>query len=165
MNIKKFGLILGATLLISGTMVGCNSDDGNNQAEEQANEMQYIEKEDLKEAVDSNEYVILDARKVEDYEKAHIEGAYMADVDAANKGGDDEAGKESLKTALKEATGSETGNADDKYALVCYSGKSYAQKATDLMIEMGISKDQIYTLDGGMEEWEKGGDEYKELLK
>ena len=72
---------------------------------------------------------------------------------------------EVLKTALKEATGSETGKDGIKYALVCYSGKSYAQKATDLMIEMGIPKENIYTLDGGMKDWEAGGDEYKALLK
>lgn len=135
--------------------------------ESKENEMKYIEKEELKEAIDSDskEYIILDVRKAEDYNKAHVKGAYTADQDAANKGGDDAKGIENLKVALKEATGEETGNTDSKYALVCYSGKSYAQKATDLMLEMGISADQIYTLQGGMKAWESGGDEYKELLK
>lgn len=129
--------------------------------------MQYIEDAELKEKIEnkSDDYIILDVRKIEDYQKGHIEGAYAADQDAANKGGDDEKGKENLRAALKEATGNENGNEDDQYALVCYSGKSYAQKATDLMIEMGIPADKIYTLDGGMKSWESKGEDYKKLVK
>lgn len=164
MKIRKLGAILMSTLMISLTVVGCSNDSTTTKTEENANAMNYIEKEELKDNIDSDEYVILDVRKAEDYQKEHIDGAYLADQDAANKGGDDEAGIENLKTALEEATGNETGNGDEKYALVCYSGKSYAQKATDLMIEMGIPKENIYTLKGGMEDWEKGGDDYKELL-
>lgn len=52
----------------------------------------------------------------------------------------------------------------EKYALVCYSGTFYAQKATDLLIEMGISADQIYTVADGIGAWEDGGDEYTKLL-
>lgn len=135
--------------------------------EEVSNPMQYVKPEALKEAIvsESNEYIILDVRKVEDYNTSHIVGAIGADQDAANKGGDDAAGIANLKEALKEATGSEVGNSGEKYALVCYSGKSYAQKATDLMIEMGISADQIYTLEGGMTAWTEAGDDYKGLLE
>lgn len=166
----RLGLIVGS---LSLALVGCgdNAEDTGTEETEQTDseqteaEMNYVEREDLKEAVGTDEYIILDVRKEEDYEKEHIEGAYSADQDAANKGGDDEAGIANLETALEEATGSKTGNDDDKYALVCYSGKSYAQKATDLMLEMGISQDQIYTLDDGMEAWKDGGDEYEALLK
>ena len=56
------------------------------------------------------------------------------------------------------------GNDGEKYALVCYSGKSYAEKATELMVGMGISEDQIYTVEGGITAWEEAGDEYTELL-
>lgn len=129
--------------------------------------MKYMKPADLKAAIDagSKEIIVLDVRKVEDYNKAHIVGAFMGDVDAANKGGDDAAGTASLKKALLAATGSETGKTGVKYALVCYSGKSYAQKATDLMIQMGVSANQIVTLEGGMKAWEAGGDDYKALLK
>ncbi len=149
-------------LILSLVLVACG------QAEETtANPMQYIGVEDLKASIESgsDDYIILDVRKVEDYNTSHIVGAYSADQDAANKGRDDEAGIANLKKALKEATGSEVGNAGEKYALVCYSGKSYAQKGTDLMIEMGISKDQIYTVEGGMKAWEEAGDDYKGLLE
>ncbi len=149
-------------LILSLLLVACG------QAQDTAaNPMQYMGVEDLKASIESgsDDYIILDVRKVEDYKTSHIVGAFTADQDAANKGGDDATGIANLKTTLKEATGSEVGNAEDKYALVCYSGKSYAQKATDLMIEMGISKDQIYTVEGGMKAWEEAGDDYKGLLE
>lgn len=132
-----------------------------------SNPMQYVTVEALKEAIvsESNEYIILDVRKAEDYNTSHIVGSYVSDQDAATKDGDDATGLANLKKTLKEATGSEVGNSGDKYAIVCYSGKSYAQKATDLMIELGISADQIYTLEGGMKAWTEGGDDYKALLE
>lgn len=165
---KRILKLISTVSVVSALLVGCGqSEKAGNNVEQTSNQMQYVEKEDLKEAIESksNEYVILDVRKAEDNEKSHIAGSFGADQHAANKEGDDATGTKNLKETLKEATGSETGTQDAKYALVCYSGKSYAQKATDLMIEMGISKDQIYTLKGGMEDWEKGGDEYKSLLE
>ena len=156
--------LMSVLLILSLLLVGCGQ--AGKQADAPTNEMKYIGVEDLKESIDSgsDDYIILDVRKAEDYNSSHIVGAYVADQDAANKGGDDEAGIANLKVALEEATGSETGN-DNKYALVCYSGKSYAQKATDLMLEMGISADQIYTVEGGMTAWEDGGEDYKGLLE
>lgn len=161
-------LALSALLVACGPKVEKTSEQSPEQKSEQTeNAMKYIEMESLKKSIESGskEYVIIDARKVEDYNKSHIAGAYIADQDAANKGGDDAKGIENLKVALKESTGNEVGTPESKYALVCYSGKSYAQKATDLMLGMGISADQIYTLEGGMKAWESGGDEYKGLLE
>lgn len=150
-------------LILSLLMVGC----GQKEKAEETNPMEYISAEQLMDSIKdgSDEYIILDVRKVEDYNKGHIKGSYEADVDAANKGGDDEAGIASLKEALLEATESESGNPDDKYVLICYSGKSYAQKATDLLIEMGLSKDQITTLKDGMSGWEESGQEYTDLIE
>lgn len=155
--------LMSILLILILALVGC----GKAAEEEAANPMKYIAVEELKDSIDSgsNDFVILDVRKAEDYNTSHIVGAVEGDVDAANKGGDDEAGKASLKDALLEATGSETGGDSDEYVLVCYSGKSYAQKATDLLIEMGVSADKIYTLEGGMKAWEAGGDDYKALLE
>lgn len=154
--------LLSVLLVLSLLIVGCAKDTSSVPE----NEMKYIDKDQVKEIVetDSDEYILLDVRQSKDYDKEHIKGSYLADQHAANKEGKDEVGIENLKTTLKEATGSETGSPDKKYALVCYSGQSYAQKATDLMIDIGISPDQIYTLEGGMKDWEGGGDEYKNLL-
>lgn len=160
---KVLGL-MSILLVLSLMLVACGQ---KGEEEKSANPMKYVEVEDIKKVVesDSDKYIILDVRKAEDYNTSHIKGAYLADQDAANKDGDDAKGIENLKSALKEATGSEVGKEDSKYALVCYSGKSYAQKATDLMIEMGISADNIYTVEGGMKAWEEGGDDYKGLLE
>ena len=157
--------LMSVLLVLSLLLVGCGQKAKDTNQE--VNPMQYIAKEDLKTSIESGseDYIILDVRKVEDFNTSHIVGSISGDVDAANKGGDDAKGTENLKVALKEATGNEVGNADTKYALVCYSGKSYAQKATDLMLEMGISADNIYTLEGGMKDWEAGGDDYKGLLE
>lgn len=159
---KKSLLLISMLLILSLSLIACGQAD---EADAE-NPMQYVSIEDLKEDVEagSDEYVILDVRKVEDYDSSHIRGSYAADVDAANKGGDDDTGIANLKAGLKEATGSETGNDGEKYALVCYSGKSYAEKATELMVGMGISEDQIYTVEGGITAWEEAGDEYTELL-
>lgn len=161
MKNKSFKL-LSILLILTMVVVGCTKAP----ADESANKMNYINKDEVKKLVDSDsdEYVLLDVRQAKDYETEHLKGAYLADVHEANKNGKDEIGTEHLKTALKEATGSETGNPDTKYALMCYSGASYAQKATDLLIDMGVSPDKIYTIEGGMKDWEAGGDEYKGLL-
>ncbi|SCG82237.1 rhodanese domain-containing protein [Proteiniborus sp. DW1] len=152
-------------IVLSLLLVACTS--ANESKEAVSNPMQYVTAEALKDSIvsESNEYIILDVRKAEDYSTSHIVGSYGADQDAANKEGDDATGIANLKKALKEATGSEVGNPGEKYALVCYSGKSYAQKATDLMIQMGISAEQIYTLEGGMKAWTEAGDDYKDLLE
>lgn len=146
---------------------GCGN-SAKKEAESSApeNPMQYVSVEDLKADIDGggSGYVILDVRKKADYDTKHITGAVSADVDAA-KNGDDATGTANLKAALKEATGSETGSADTKYALICYSGKSYAQKATDLLIGMEVSKDNIYTLEGGTKAWEAAGDDYTALME
>ncbi|SHJ58231.1 Rhodanese-related sulfurtransferase [Hathewaya proteolytica DSM 3090] len=149
-------------LSLSIVLVAC----GKKEEVASNNPMEYVSIEQLKKSIDeTKEYVILDVRKIEDYKKSHIKGAFEADVDAANKGGDDKAGIASLEDGLLEATGSKTGKADAKYALICYSGKTYAQKATDLLIGMGVSKDKIFTLKGGMKAWEAGGSEYTDLLE
>ncbi len=154
-------------LLLAVVLVGCGQAAAPAESEAPANQMQYVSLEDLKADIEagSGEYIILDNRKLEDYNKSHVKGSVAADVDAANKGGDDAAGIVNLKAALTEATGNETGNPDAKYALVCYSGKSYAQKATDLLIEMGVSADQIYTIEGGMKAIDEAGDDYKGILE
>lgn len=154
-------------LLLAVVLVGCGQAAAPAESEAPANQMQYVSLEDLKADIEagSGEYIILDSRKLEDYNKSHVKGSVAADVDAANKGGDDAAGIVNLKAALTEATGNETGNPDAKYALVCYSGKSYAQKATDLLIEMGVSADQIYTIEGGMKAIDEAGDDYKGILE
>lgn len=136
------------------------------KAEETNNdiEMQKMSNADLKKSIDEDnkEYVILDVRKKEDYDKEHVKNALSADVDETKEDKTKtENSTKNLKAALTEATGSETGNGTEKYALLCYSGSRYAQAATNILVDMGIKKENIYTVEGGY----KGlGDDFKDLL-
>ncbi|WP_418243930.1 rhodanese-like domain-containing protein [Ellagibacter isourolithinifaciens] len=80
--------------------------------------------------LDSSDYVFIDLRKADDYKAGHIKGAIAADMDAC-KGGDFQNGVNTMKAALKDATGSESGGGK-KLVLICYSGKTYAQAGTNV---------------------------------
>lgn len=163
---KKLISIIFSFALMIGVLSACdkNQAGAGNQAEIK-NEMQYVSANDLKEDITSgnNDYIILDARKEEDFNTSHIAGSFLADQDSAKEGNEEE-GISNLKSALKNSTGNELGDNDKKYAIICYSGKSYAQKATDLLIKIGVPAKDIYTLEGGKTAWDEAGDEYKALL-
>lgn len=106
--------------------------------------MQYVEDDTL--AAGLENYLILDLRKAEDYAAGHIPGAVNADLDATVSGGDVE---HSLKALLPYA-------AEGKdIALVCYSGKRYAQAGTNALAALGADMGQVYTLKGGFKQWSK----------
>ena len=106
--------------------------------------MQYISQEDAKEAVNDDAYIFLDLRKNADYEKNHIEGALPADIDKAVEG-DFKAGYDKIKELV--------GDEDKKLVLICYAGKKYAQKGTNILSAMGYDMDKVFTLEGGMKAW------------
>lgn len=128
---------------------------------------QYITKEDLKADLEAGGegYIVLDVRKAADYDADHIQGAYSADVDPTISSSDDDTSVANLKAALLEATGSETGEDDDKFVLVCYSGKKYAEAATRLLEGMGVASSNLYTLEGGQNGWTEAGDAYTALMQ
>lgn len=101
--------------------------------------------------LDSSDYVFIDLRKADDYKAGHIKGSIAADMDAC-KGGDFQNGVDTMKEALKDATGSESG-ADKKLVLICYSGKTYAQAGTNVLSAIGANMDNVFTLEGGMKAW------------
>lgn len=86
-------------------------------------------------------YVILDARKVADYEKGHIAGAVSADVDGIFSGNKDAA------AANVEAAVDKYGK-DKKYIVICYTGNKYAKAATGLLKNNGVENANIETLGG-----------------
>lgn len=114
--------------------------------------MKYTTVDEAKGLVGNDAYLFVDVRKAADFETGHIDGAISADMDAA-KNGDNAAGVNTMKAALKDATGSETG-ADKKLILVCYSGNSYAQAATNVLAYLGANMDNVTTLEGGMKAWQ-----------
>lgn len=95
--------------------------------------------------------MFIDLRKADDYKAGHIKGAIAADMDAC-KGGDFRNGVDTMKAALKDATGSESGGGK-KLVLICYSGKTYAQAGTNVLSVIGANMDDAFTLEGGMKAW------------
>ena len=119
--------------------------------EAKTNEMAFITTDETKEIVDageSDEYILLDVRKAEDYETDHVDGFISADLDAA-KNGDTEDGVAKLKEALD---GKDLENS--KVLIMCYSGAGYAQVATDLLInDLNVNPENVLTVEGGMKAW------------
>ena len=86
-------------------------------------------------------YVILDARKVADYEEGHIAGAVSADVDGIFSGNKDAAAA-NVKAAVDKY------GKDKKYIVICYTGNKYAKAATGLLKNNGVENANIETLGG-----------------
>ena len=169
-TVCTFGLALA---LAGGALVGCSSstddsttDDSTSttdaSSEDSTNtagvevteteiEMRYLTADDVESSLGSDDYLIIDTRAVADYEDGHIEGAISADMSAAVEG-DYDAGIDTMVAALQDATGSDTGEGET-LVLVCYSGRSYAQAATDILNALGADMDSVYTLEGGMSSW------------
>ncbi len=143
-NLKKImSLLLVAVIMVSVAACGNGENKAADKEEKTDVAMQYISVEDLKAKAD--DYLILDVRKAEDFDKGHIANAVSEDMDAA-KNGDTAAGEETMKGAVE-------GN-DKPVVLVCYSGKSYAQAATNALDAIGYDTSKVYTLEGGMKAWE-----------
>lgn len=158
--------------LAGGILAGCSSDEGSSSSQASSAsssassaastettdtaeitevEMSYISPADVETQLDNEDYLILDVRKAEDYEAGHIPGAINADMDLA-KDGDYESGIESMTAALEEATGTDNGDGKN-LVLVCYSGKRYAQAATNVLNYLEADMDKVVTLEGGMQAW------------
>lgn len=131
-NLPKAGTVVTITIAVDGNKAPYN----------------YVSKEDLKADIDSTQsYKLIDARKAADYATSHIVGAVSADMDSVVSGTDE-------ATALANAKAAITGDsADQKYAIICYSGNRYAQKATEMLIKNGVDRANIVTLSGGMKGW------------
>ena len=106
--------------------------------------MQYIKAEEAKNLLQSDEYVFFDIRKAADSSTNSIPGAEAWDMDKA-KEGDAEAGKATMTEATK--------GLDKKIILVCYSGKRYAQAATNALSAIGYDMTKVFTLEGGFTNW------------
>lgn len=131
-NLPKAGTVVTITIAVDGNKAPYN----------------YVSKEDLKADIDGKqEYKLIDSRKAADYATSHIAGAVSADMDCVVNGTDE-------ATALANAKAAITGDsADQKYAIICYSGNRYAQKATEMLIKNGVDRANIVTLSGGMKGW------------
>ena len=115
--------------------------------------MNYITAADLKAAIDANDdtKVIIDLRKDEDAQKSHIAGSIFANMDPAVSKLDYATAMSTMNEAISAA------GKDKDLVLVCYSGKKYAQAATDILNALGFDMTKVYTLEGGFTGWSDGG--------
>lgn len=102
-------------------------------------------------------WTVLDVRREKSYIDGYVMGSVSADVDSAVNNNDDPA-IANLKKAIKGK------DKNEKYVLICYSGVKYAQNATRLLAGLGIDHKNVYTLEGGIGAWNKGGEEYTSLV-
>ncbi|MGM9590120.1 MAG: substrate-binding domain-containing protein [Faecousia sp.] len=141
---KRIHSLLLVIVMVLGLFAGC----GNTQApaaEQTADvAMQYITPEDAKGLLEDDAYVFFDIRKAADSSVITVPGALAYDMDAA-KEGDAEAGKATMTEATK--------GLDKKIILVCYSGRRYAQAATNALSAIGYDMSKVYTLEGGFTAW------------
>ena len=117
-------------------------------------EMQYMTPDEAAALLDNDDYIFFDVRQAADYQVAHIPGAEGHDMHAA-KEGDFAAGVATMELAIKEL--------DKNIVLVCYSGKRYAQAATNVLSALGYDMSKVYTLEGGFGAWSKAYPETAEV--
>ena len=144
MNKRIISLLLVIAMALSLVACGGSSAPAATEAPAADVAMQYIKAEEAKELLNDAGYVFFDIRKAADSEANSIPGAQKWDMDAA-KEGDAEAGKATMTEATK--------GVDQKIILVCYSGKRYAQAATNALAAIGHDMSKVYTLEGGFTNW------------
>ena len=142
MNKRIISLLLVIVMALS--LVACGAPAATEAPAADNVPMQYIKHDEAKELLESDEYVFFDIRKAADSTANSIPGAFAWDMDAA-KEGDAEAGKATMTEATK--------GLDKKIILVCYSGKRYAQAATNALSAIGYDMTKVFTLEGGFTNW------------
>jgi len=133
---------LSLTLGTAGVVSGCgNKSDSTSKASTASTAStvayQYIPTADVLKVTDSH---ILDVREEENYKKGAVEGSEWQPIFPLED--------TSLETAMKEYATSKLNDGKNIY-IVCNSGKRGAEKTTGILIEAGIDKSKIFTVEGG----------------
>lgn len=118
------------TLVISTVLVGCG-DSG------KSGDYQYISAKDV---LDKKDGHILDVREEDKYKSGTVEGAEWKPIFPLED--------DSLATAMKEYATSNLNDGKNIY-IICNSGKKGAEKTTGILIDAGIDKSKIFTVEGG----------------
>ena len=159
---KIIALLAALTLTVSSTtlVTGCGKKEGTSASKSTAStasttstastkstastastasttDYQYISAEDVLKVKDSH---ILDVREEENYKKGAIEGSEWQPIFPLED--------TSLEAAMKEYATSKLNDGKNIY-IVWNSGKRGAEKTTKILIEAGIDKSKIFTVEGG----------------
>lgn len=133
---------LSLTLGTTGAIIGCGSKSDSTSKASTASTAstvayQYIPTADVLKVTDSH---ILDVREEENYKKGAVEGSEWQPIFPLDD--------TSLESAMKEYATSKLNDGKNIY-IVCNSGKRGAEKTTGILIEAGIDKSKIFTVEGG----------------
>lgn len=133
---------LSLTLGTTGAITGCGSKGDSTSKTSTASTAsavayKYIPAADVLKVTDSH---ILDVREEENYKKGAVEGSEWQPIFPLED--------TSLETAMKEYATSKLNDGKNIY-IVCNSGKRGAEKTTGILIEAGIDKSKIFTVEGG----------------
>ena len=133
---------LSLTLGTTGAITGCGSKSDSTIKTSTASTAsavayQYIPAADVLKVTDSH---MLDVREEENYKKGAVEGSEWQPIFPLDD--------TSLESAMKEYATSKLNDGKNIY-IVCNSGKRGAEKTTGILIEAGIDKSKIFTVEGG----------------
>ncbi|MGP1434496.1 MAG: rhodanese-like domain-containing protein [Catonella sp.] len=145
---RIIALVAALTLTVgaTGLVTGCGKKDepatgkaaaSTASTASQAMDYQYISAEDVLKVTDAH---ILDVREEDKYKAGTIEGAEWQPIFPLED--------TSLEAAMKEYATSKLNDGKNIYIL-CNSGKRGAEKTTKILLENGIDKSKIFTIEGG----------------
>ena len=145
---RIIALVAALTLTVgaTGLVTGCGKKDepatgkaaaSTASTASQAIDYQYISAEDVLKVTDAH---ILDVREEDKYKAGTIEGAEWQPIFPLED--------TSLEAAMKEYAASKLNDGKNIY-IVCNSGRRGAEKTTKILIEAGIDKSKIVTVEGG----------------
>ena len=145
---RIIALVAALTLTVgaTGLVTGCGKKDepatgkaaaSTASTASQAIDYQYISAEDVLKVTDAH---ILDVREEDKYKAGTIEGAEWQPIFPLED--------TSLEAAMKEYAASKLNDGKNIY-IVCNSGRRGAEKTTKILIEAGIDKSKIFTVEGG----------------
>ena len=132
-------LTLGATGFVTGCGKKADSNATTTTASTSSQTMayQYISAEDVLKVTDAH---ILDVREEENYKKGAIEGSEWQPIFPLED--------TALESAMKDYAIAKLNDGKNIY-IVCNSGKRGAEKTTGILIDAGIDKSKIFTVEGG----------------
>lgn len=134
---KVKALALALTLGATGLVTGCGNSSTKTASTASQTEYQYISAADVLKVTDAH---ILDVREEEKYKAGTIEGAEWQPIFPLED--------TSLEAAMKEYATSKLNDGKNIYIL-CNSGKKGAEKTTKILLENGIDKSKMFTIEGG----------------
>ena len=145
---RIIALVAALTLTVgaTGLVTGCGKKDepatgkaaaSTASTASQAIDYQYISAEDVLKVTDAH---ILDVREEDKYKAGTIEGAEWQPIFPLED--------TALEGAMKEYAASKLNDGKNIYIL-CNSGKRGAEKTTKILLENGIDKSKVFTIEGG----------------